>query len=385
MKTKLLHAALFTPLVDGVWGLPILIEGKPGTAKTALINKIARSLGWPCENLRPGARGEGAFGVVPMPDKLADGTSILRYPAPEWVEKFRRKDGTEVGIINVDEINTAAPGLQPALLSIPLDREVGGHKFGPRVRCLATMNPVEHAAGGYDLAAPVANRFGRIVWDTPDADEWSAWLVGGCNGMPPMDADAEEARVLSVWPSAFAKACGLVASFVRRRPELLHKMPADGSPEQSRPWPSPRTWELACRALAGAEVHDLDILDRDELVGAFIGHAAAAEFFAWMEAQDLPSPDAVLDGKVEWKHDPERLDRTEAVLSSCAALLTPKTAEKRHERAAKLWSLFAEVAADAKDIVVPVLRAAVTAGLEKGHKEAVPVLAKMHVVVQATR
>lgn len=385
MKTKLLHAALFTPLADGYWGLPLLIEGKPGTAKTAIIAKIARACGWHCENLRPGARGEGAFGVTPMPDKLDDGTSILRYPAPEWVAKLRRKDGRLVGIVNVDELNTAPPGMQPALLSIPLDREVGGCSLGPWVRVLATMNPVEHAAGGYDLAAPVANRFGRIYWDTPEADDWTAWLVGGCNGMPPIDAEAEEARVMAVWPNEFAKACGVVAAFIRRRPELLHKMPPDGSPEQAKPWPSPRTWELATRALAGAEIHKLDATEREELVGAFIGTAAATEFFTWLDSQDLPDPESILDGKVPFKHDPERLDRSEAILSACTAFLVPKNAPKRAERAETLWKMYAEVSADAKDVVVPSVKAAVTAGLHGIVKSANPILAKLMIVVKPSK
>jgi hypothetical protein len=367
---------------NGNWGLPLILWGKPGLAKTAITRLLAKTMGWHCEHLAPGERGEGAFGVTPVPVETKSGRTVLAYPAPDWTTNFIDDDGDEVGIVFFDEINTAPPALQPALLGGIQERRVGGHTFGPRVRVIGAANPVGHAAGGWDLAAPVANRLGHIDWPVPEAEEWGAWLLGGDEAVASINSKAEEDRVMKAWPDAFAKAAGLASVFVRRRPELLHKMPDDGDAAQSRAWASPRSWEYATRARAGAEIHGLNEIDTDELITAFIGTGAAGEWATWIEQADLPEPSDVLDGKVEFKHDPERLDRTDAVLSACAGLVTPKKAEKRKDRSKALWGLMATIMEDAKDIVVPAMTAMVRAGLQKS-TEARPVLAKMHSVVSA--
>lgn len=381
MKTNILHAAFFTPLLDGTWGLPLLLWGPPGVAKTAMVRQLAKAYGLHCEHLTPGERGEGAFGVTPVPVENGHGT-VLEYPPPEWVRALITDDEEEAGIVFLDEINTAPPALQPALLGAVQERRIGGHKFGPRVRVLGAANPIGHAAGGWDLAAPVANRLGHVDWPCPDADVWGTWLLAGQEDLAPIDAAQEETRVRYAWPNAFAKACGLAAAFVRRRPELLHRMPSDGDPGQSRAWPSPRTWEYAARARAAAEIHGLNAIDADEFVTAFLGTGAAGEWATWIEQADLPEPSKVLDGETKWAHDPQRLDRTEAVLSSCAALVAPSEAFKRKDRSDKLWEILGDVMADAKDICVPAMRSLIQAGLQRG-KTARPVLAKMHSVVDA--
>lgn len=413
MKTRLLHTAMFTPLADGRWGLPLLLWGPPGVAKTAIVEATGAAVDFHVEPLSPGERGEGAFGVTPVPVQNGSGT-VLEYPPPDWVrnlisdkaayeeKKTALIDATtkithetytklvyltatmEQGIVFLDEINSAPPALAPALLGAIQARRIGGHKFGPRVRVFGAANPVGHAAGGWDLAAPVANRLGHIDWPSPDADEWAAWLVGGDSAIDAIDAEQEEARVLKAWPEAWAKAAGLAAAFIRRRPELLHKMPADGDEAQSRAWPSPRSWEYATRSMAAAKIHGLDELETDELVAAFVGTAAASEWITWIEEQDLPDPAELLDGKIKWQHDPTRLDRTDAVLQSCSALVIPAAAAKRKERTAAIWGLLAAVMKDAKDLVVPSMTALAKAGLQRG-AEARPVLAALDPVRQAIR
>lgn len=381
MKTKLLHASLFTPMSNDAWGLPLILWGDPGIAKTSLVRQVAAQVGFHCEHLSPGERGEGAFGVTPVPARGETGHTVLEYPPPDWIKHLATEQG-EAGVVFLDELNTAPPALQPALLGAIQERRIGGHAFGPRVRVLGAANPVGQAAGGWDLAPPVANRLGHISWPAPDVDDWSAWLLGGQEHLDTHNAMLEEQRVLKAWPVAFAKASGLATAFLRRRPELLHKMPKDGDPAASRAWPSPRSWEYAVRARASAEVHGLSDIETDELVSAFVGASVVGEWGTWIGAEDLPDPTDVLDSKVEYEHDPERLDRTMAVLSSCAALITPVKAEKRKERSKVMWKLMAIIMADAKDVVVPAMQAMVRAKLQRT-QEARPVLAQMHSVVRA--
>jgi hypothetical protein len=367
----------------GRWGLPLILWGAPGTAKSATIVELARLYGLPCEVLSPGERGEGAFGVTPVPQQIPGDGMMLTYPPPEWVAGLRDKDGEERGIVFVDEINTCPPAIQPALLGLIQERRIGGHQLGPRVRVLGAANPVNQSAGGWDLAPPVANRGGHVEWPPPTVPYWNSWLRSQTEEQEtPRNPLLEEEMVLAAWPAAWAWAIGVITGFLGVRPELLHKMPPDGSPEQGRAWPSPRTWEYATRALASARIHGLDDETTDELLSAFIGAAAAGELATWMIEADLPDPAALLDGTVVFTPDPRRLDRTEAVLSACACLVVPSRADKRQARAAALWTLCALVAEQAKDAVIPAAIALCRAGLQ-GVKEAKPVLAALHDVISA--
>lgn len=353
---EILKAALFTPTRRG-WGLPLLAWGAPGTAKSNIIEELARRWGMPCEVLSPGERGEGAFGCVPVPEE-----GMIAYPAPDWTSKFCKAGR---GLVFVDELTTAAPALQPPMLGLVLEKRIGGTSLPGGVRMLAAANPVEEAAAGYDLPPPLANRLGHITWDPGGVDEWTDWLmaVGETASDSTSDAEAEEHRVEAAWAGAFSRAKGTTAAFVRRRPELLHKMPKVGDPAIGRAWPSRRSWEFATRALASVQVHGLDDTHRDEFLAAFVGSGAAGELATFLADLDLPDPADLLDGKVKFQHDARRLDRTFAVLTSCAALVTPTGAAKRKDRAAAMWDILAPITESAADVTVPSARAMVRSGL----------------------
>lgn len=381
MKTKLIKAALFTPYSKGRWGIPIINWSNPGEGKTSITEEICASYaGLPCITLSPGEMGEGAFGVIPVPDA----SGVIKYPPPEWT--LLVKDG---GVVFIDEMSSTPPALQPPLLGLLFARRIGGTVLGPRVRVIGAANPPEVAASGFDLAPPVANRAGHIMWSAPTPDEHADYMTRaetGSRGETEVTADArdEETRVLRAWPEAWAKAVGLETAFLRRRPELKNKCPKAGDPKAGRAWPSDRSWENATRAFASSFVHNLNEAERDEFVAAFIGEGPSREFFAFVQEQDLPEPAAVLDGKEKFDHSPRRLDRTAAVLGACVSLVTPDKAEKRDARAEALWRLLVDLYSDrgVGDILYQPLQSLVKAGLHN-RKGATAMLAKIQPLLKA--
>lgn len=391
----ILHAALFTPMSGGRWGLPLLLWGDPGIAKTALVEALAAEWGLPCETLSPSERGEGAFGVVPVPVN-----GVLTYPRPEWTTRF--DDGR--GLVFVDEATTAAPALQGPIMGLIHARRIGGHTLHGGVRVLAAANPPEKAAGGFDLASALANRFGHLDVGAPTPEEHAAYMLGQSTDvgtpfakMTPAaetsarlggavgDAADEEARVLKAWPTAWAHAAGHETAFLLRRPGLKNQCPDVGDPKAGRAWPSDRAWEHATRAWASARVHDLSPALTETFVASFLGEGVASELFAFVEEQDLPDPVKLLDGVETFSHNSKRLDRTLATLNACASLITPVGAAKRKERTAMMWVGLLEKLTEDKadtDILVPAVQTLINAQLHL-MKEATKTLAKLQPVLKA--
>jgi hypothetical protein len=382
---RLIHVVWFTPTHRG-WGLPVAFRASPGMSKTAQIRQAAAECGLPCEILSPGERGEGAFGVVPVPKD-----DILTYPPAEWIKKFypNKKDETPRGVVFVDELTTAPPALQPPLLGLFLEGRIGGTELPPGVRCIAAYNDVDEAAAGYDLPPPLANRMGHIPFDPGAVEEWTDWLVGangiGSHYTQKIDCAAEEARVLAAWPEAFALAKGKAVAFLRTRPAFLHKMPPPHDPAASKAWPSRRTWEFAVRALASSSVHGVEEDIETQLISAFVGDAIAGELYTFLRDEDLPDPADILDGSIEFKHDARRLDRSFAILAACTALVVPENAKKRDARGKHLWEIIAQIAKDgAKDVVFGAAQRLAKSG-HLGHIEARPALAMLQGIMEAAK
>lgn len=381
---KILRAAWFTPGSKGRWGLPILFTGQPGASKTAQLESEAKSYGLTPEVFIGSIREPTDIGGL---GRLFD--DCFRTLPPGWARDLVEK--TPRSVLILDELNTNVPSMQAAMLRVLTDGAIGELLLPPTVRIVGAMNPVEEAANGWDLAPPLANRFGHLSFEAPSVANWSAWLLGGdVSGEADSHSKAPSAASLEAdvekrFPSEFARAKGLVTAFLKANPGLMHKMPKPG-PEASRAWPSHRTWELATRAVAGAAVHHLDAASTEEFVAAFIGVGPAAEFYRYLTAADLPDPTEVLDGTVKFTHDPKRLDRTSAVLAACAAVVTAKDTDKKMQkgRAEALWSILTEVmAAGATDCCVQAGVAMARAQLTQTGKKSLEALAKIQPVLAA--
>lgn len=378
-KKRMLKAMLFTPWLKGKWGAPVNIEGPPGTAKTGMVEALGRECGLHVETILASLRRPEDFGGVPSPSTEKPG--YFERLADMWVAHVNAA-GRAVAFF--DEGNTAELDTMKALLRVLLDRVSGDTNLAPGVRIMWAQNRTEEAVDGHDLPAPLANRMLHLAWDGPSFDDWSEWLLTESDGVPAqqIDPEKEERRVLAAWPQPFAKAKGLVTGFIHKMPGELHQQPPAGDPRSSKAWASRRTWEMATRTLAGSEVHGLAAAETETLVAGCVGEAAAVKFITYVTETDLPDIADLLDGKIAWKPD-ARLDRTMAVLSSCAAFVAPADAEKRQARAGKLWEILDDNVKLAADLTVPAARALIKARLSKGIPAASQVLLKLHPVFEA--
>lgn len=296
---------------------PVLLWGGPGTGKSAVIRLLGETLELPVVTVIASLREPADFAGLPV---VTDSGSI-RLAEPSWAS-FLVEQGK--GLLFLDEITTAPPAVQAALLRVVLERVVGDITLPEAVSVIAAANPPELAAGGWDLSPPLANRFCHLEWPV-DADRFVEALTSGWQSPDIEIGDA------ALKDEAAIRVRSALAGFLRSRPTLLYSMPEDVS-TTGRAWPSPRSWDMAADLWASAEAtgasEDLILL----LISGCVGPGAARELLAWRREADLPDPETVLADPSSFRL-PERGDRQFAVLGALAAAVKAKPTKERWEAA----------------------------------------------------
>ena len=156
--------------------VPVLLWGAPGTGKTSAIRAMAGAMDLPCETVIASIREPSDFAGLPI---VVGGE--VRFAPPAWA---RRLAEAGRGLLFLDELSTAPPAVQAALLRVVLERAVGDLTLPDEVAVVAAANPPEQAADGWDLSAPLANRLCHLAWQTEPravadglAGGWSAPVV----------------------------------------------------------------------------------------------------------------------------------------------------------------------------------------------------------------
>ena len=281
--------------------VPVLLWGAPGTGKTSAIKAMAETMGWPLETVIAAIREPSDFAGLPIVT-----AGDVHMAPPRWAQRLAAAGH---GLLFLDEISTAPPAVQAALLRVVLERVVGDLDLPDEVVVVAAANPPEQAADGWDLSAPLANRFCHLNWEVEPA-VFAQGLAGGF-----------EAPVVPVlpegWQAGIPYTRGVVAAFISVRPGLTVDVPTDAA-RAGRGWPSPRTWDMASRLWAAAESVDASVEATTALLTGSVGEGAGIELLMWQMEMDLPDPEEVLADPDGFEL-PERGDRVHAVLSSVAA------------------------------------------------------------------
>ncbi|GIW19394.1 AAA family ATPase [Tepidiforma sp.] len=313
--------------------VPVLLWGAPGTGKSSVIRQLGERLGLPVETVIASIREPSDFAGLPV---VTDGR--VRFAPPDWAVRLARH-GT--GLLFLDEISTAPPAVQAALLRVVLERTVGDLELPPGVAIVAAANPAAQAAGGWDLSAPLANRFLHLDWHVNGL----AWADGFVSSW----AKLEVPELPADWTAGLPAARDEIAGYIRQRPDALLSV-AETAEAASRAWPSPRTWEMAARLLAAARAAEAPAEVLETLLAGTVGNAAARDYLtllrrgaAWDLDRAFQRPD---DARI-----PESPDALDGFLRAVIARFAASADEKAWQRS---WQLLAR-AADAAgvDAVVP--------------------------------
>ena len=106
---------------------------------------------------------------------MLTGDGVVHEP-PVWAKRAAAHNGETLNFF--DEVNTATPATQIALMNVVLTGHVGQLSLGKQVMFVAAANPPEQNAGAWDLSAPLANRFAHLRWPV----DFDAWRTGYLHG-----------------------------------------------------------------------------------------------------------------------------------------------------------------------------------------------------------
>ncbi len=320
--------------------VPVLLWGSPGTGKSGLVASLGR-----LDRLHTatviGSLREPAD-LAGLPVVQSDGSVVLA--APRWARELVEADG---GYLFLDELSTAPPAVQAAMLRVAMEKVVGDLTLPAGTRIIAAANPADVAAGGWELEPPTANRFLHLT-HRPDLDTFADGLAAGFDAAT---AHRDEDRLRPGTDADRARSVGQVLGFLRSRPQRFDDCPqAPGAGGGA--WPSPRTWHHLQRVLTYLS-EDTAEARRLAAVG-LVGEAAGMEFLTWVRHSDLPEPTAVLDGLVDL--DPDlRDDQRFALLSGVASVAIARGTAQAWEAA---WEVVRRVPVDVAAVAARTLFAA---------------------------
>ena len=337
-------------------GVPVLLWGDPGTGKTETVERLAAAAGWRTQTVIVSLYEAVDFAGLPV--RAEQG---VVYDPPAWARAVSAHGGES--LVFFDEVNTAPPAVQNALMRVVLEGRVGELDLGGGVRFAAAANPPEQNIGAWDLSAPLANRFAHLRWPV-SYDEWRQGYVGGWDDPAPLtipDGAPDPGLVAACKESQ--------VGFLDARRHLLCDPPLSAA-RAVYGWPSPRTWDrtAACMAIAEqAEASDEAVM---LVASALLGAGTAIEYLAYDDSYDLPSAAELLADPGAFA----RLGRSDLQ----HAALTAVVAAAREDPARKTWNRAFKVCIAAAGCGAPDVAAAAAAklidikpagaGLPKGHE-----------------
>ncbi|MFF8833694.1 AAA family ATPase [Streptomyces sp. NPDC015131] len=298
--------------------LPVLLWGEPGIGKTAALTRLAESLGLPLTTVIASVHEPSDFSGLPV---VGDDPEVRGVPMapPQWAVRLVRAGK---GLLFLDELSTATPAVQAALLRVVLERRVGALRLPPGVRIVAAANPRASAADGWELSPPLANRFVHLHW-VHDQDV----VVRGLGGVWPR---AELPRLAPErLPEAVDLARRAVCGFLTARPTLIHRLPGTES-RRGGAWPSPRSWEAALTLLAFATAAGASREVLAALIRGTVGDGPGLELLAHLDRMDLPDPETLLADPAAAVL-PERGDLRQAALEAVVSAVGARPGKERWE------------------------------------------------------
>jgi len=281
-----------------------------------------------------------------LPFKSSDGTHTVHLPPEFFHDALTAKDKN---LIIFDELTSSAPATIAAMMRIVLERKIGKVALPDWSRILVIGNPPDVAADGHDVPDPMANRMLWWPFDGPDYEEWLAYE----SGVDVLSEVELPTRDMGKYEERHAHWTAVIGAYFRGLGGMQLENPAKIRGRWPLAYATHRSWSAALRNAACAEALGFgDLVPR--IFNASVGEPCGEQFLAAARTLDMPSAEDLIKNPDSWSPDPERLDRTLAVVLavSRAGCRNPETKNAEYKRR---WKAAAKVLArsehEGKDIV----------------------------------
>ncbi|HGZ70318.1 MAG TPA: AAA family ATPase, partial [Nitratifractor sp.] len=235
--------------------VPTFIWGSPGIGKSSIVKEIAKEREVEFLDLRLSLLDPTDLKGIPFFDSS---NNQAVWAAPE----FLPQDRESLGILFLDEINTAPPSVQAAAYQLVLDRRVGDYTLPDGWAIVAAGNKESDRGVVYRMPSPLANRFVHLELEV-SFEKWKKW-----------------AYEQGIEPSIIA--------FLHYEPSWLFTF---NPQEQQKAFATPRSWEYVDKIVKS----DLQASTLLETLSGTIGKEAAIAYLAFKKVmQKLPDIDAIL-------------------------------------------------------------------------------------------
>lgn len=312
-----------TPNPEGNVGVPVIVWGMPGHAKTALTRLIAKSLNKQLTTVIGASKEPGDFEI----SRWNPDTGTYGVHAPQWWLETIAKG--EEGALFLDEMSCAPPSVQAILLDLIHSRQLGG-KVGAKTAVVGAANPTDVAAGGWEPALPTLNRTLHLNAGRMGNKAFAAYCSREAMGESHEDALDIPVLDLDTWNACRGEALVIAESFALAKGDLFDVDERGIIPAEEPSYPTPRSFMLGIHAYAAAQaVGRADLAD--ELMAAAVGTGVATQYATHKRMLDLPNAAEVLDGKIPWEPNPNRIDRVKATMAS---VMREAVSRKTHEAVA---------------------------------------------------
>lgn len=388
-------------------GLPYALMGDPGTAKTSIVGQLCRVAGIELHTIISSLRTPSDFLGLPVPDSVprSDANARLLNVGENYLTcvkyapaaDFMRAATAKRSLVFFDEANCVQEDVMAAELRVVLERTVGELHLGENTRIALALNDPRDTSGATEFSLAMSNRIATIKWPVAGVSSWFAFMTGaqeaptthvvqvGANSVNVLDAEVQEGLVDYLWSRAYASALGAVSAFLNRNTPAFHRKPASPA-EAVNGWASGRSWTFFTHALAGCLLYGFAPSSAEFRIAlsGVVGEGGFREFLTYSSSLDLPSPVDVLEGRVVFTHNPARLDRSSAIISSCTALVLSTPGNQVWLD--KLWEIIDAFTANQStpDLVVESVRLLNAANRFGAHGATMRTMSKLGQISQAT-
>lgn len=151
-------------------GWNTLIKGSPGTAKTSIIEQVAKKLNYDIVT---------EVSSLSMPVDYKGLPGIVNGEAQFLPYGFQKKllTAEKPLICFFDDIGWATPSVINSLASLILNREINGEKISPHVRFVAATNEKKDNSNVNSLSLAFLSRFHTCIRMEVCADSWINWAI----------------------------------------------------------------------------------------------------------------------------------------------------------------------------------------------------------------